>query len=99
MQRFGPDLSESELRARAHARLDAGDLPTIASNKMHAGYGSSHTCTVCGQKIVRMQVEYDVADPRTGKDLVFHLACHAVWQLECLQKLRVLAAAERSAHR
>jgi len=97
MQRFGPDLAESELRARAFERMDAGALPIIASRNIRAGYGSSSPCAVCGLKIAPIQVEYDVTDPRTGKDLMFHLACHAVWQLECLQRLREQAMAEREA--
>jgi len=77
--------------------MDAGDLPIIASKNIRAGYGSTHLCSVCGLRIAPAQVEYDVTDPRTGKDLMFHLACHALWQLECLQWLREHALTEREA--
>jgi hypothetical protein len=94
MQRFGPDLSERELRALARERMDAGDLPVVASKSIHAGYGSGNPCSVCGHGIATMQIEYDVMDPRTRRYLMFHLVCHSLWQLECLQALREQAASE-----
>jgi hypothetical protein len=94
MQRFGPDVSERELRALARERMDAGDLPVVASKSIHAGYGSGNPCSVCGHEIATMQIEYDVTDPRTRNCLMFHLVCHSLWQLECLQTLREQAATE-----
>jgi hypothetical protein len=81
----------------AHWRVScirAGDLPVVASKSIQAGYGSRNLCSVCGQEIADMQVEYNVMDPRSRKNLMFHLVCHSVWQLECLQTIREQATAE-----
>jgi hypothetical protein len=74
---------EGELRQLAREEIQGGRLPQSLSLTMWGGQGSGLPCVVCGEAIPRDQVEYEVADPRGGESLLFHLLCHTVWQLEC----------------
>ena len=84
---YGPRLSEHELRARIRQCIDDGRLPVALSQEMAAGYGSRGICDGCGEHIDSDHVEYEVTDPRDDSQLLFHLSCHAIWQLECLRRM------------
>ena len=84
---YGPRLSEQELCSRIQQRIEDGRLPVALSNSLTATYGSGDTCSGCGEPINSDQVEYDVADSRDGRQLTFHLSCHAIWQLECVRRV------------
>lgn len=79
----GPHVSEDSLRSIARQRIAAGLLPVIFPRSLQAGYGSGKHCCLCEQPIEPHQVEYEVTDDRNDHPLSFHLACHAIWQLEC----------------
>jgi hypothetical protein len=81
-------LRDGELRARIRQRIDDGRLPVMLPRRINAGYGSGHTCRACDQPITRDEVEYEVDDYRDGRPLSFHLGCHVIWQLECVQKTK-----------
>lgn len=83
-----PVLPESELHDRVLKRIENGRLPVVVSITIDAGYGQGSQCELCDQPIAADQIEYDVADPRTGKRLHFHFACHSVWQRECAFRLK-----------
>ena len=74
------------LRLRVRRLIDDGSLPPESHVQIDARYGDGSVCSACDQPITRYQVEYDSFDLCTTKSLSFHLACYAVWQLEC--KLR-----------
>jgi hypothetical protein len=82
-----PVLPESELRARVLQRIDDGRLPLAVSTHIDAGYGAGAQCDLCDQSIASDKIEYDVTDPRGGRRLHFHLACHLAWQRECARRL------------
>ena len=86
-----PVLPESELHARVLQRIDDGRLPLSMSTLIDAGYGTAARCDLCDQAIASDKIEYDVTDPRGGRRLHFHLACHLAWQRECARRLSALA--------
>lgn len=79
----GPRISDDSLRWIAHERIADGGLPVTFPHFVHAGYGSGRICRLCREPIERHQVEYEVTDDRDGRPFSLHLACHAIWQLEC----------------
>jgi hypothetical protein len=79
----GPPICDEELRSMARERIADGRLPIIFPRSMHAGYGSGTTCQVCAQPIEPFQIEYEITASPDNRLLSFHLACHAIWQLEC----------------
>ena len=83
-----PLLPERELRFRVLRRIRKGRLPIMLSTSIHAGYGRGDQCDLCDQLIASDKIECDVTDPRGGKRLHFHFACHAAWQRECALRLR-----------
>lgn len=79
----GPRVSDEHLRSLARERIADGRLPVIFSHSMQAGHGSGTRCCVCEQPIEPQHIEYEVTDYRSGAQMSFHFACHAIWQLEC----------------
>jgi hypothetical protein len=59
-------------------------LPVWLTRTVEANYGSNATCRLCEQSITPQQVEYEVRSVDHVVSLLFHLACHAAWQLECV---------------
>ena len=85
-------LSESDLHLRVLRRIEEGRLPVALSNNIYAGYGQEAQCDLCDQPITPDSVEYEVDDPRGGKSMHFHSACHSEWQQECALRLKNLPA-------
>ena len=83
-----PLLPDSELRFRVLRRIRKGRLPVTHSTTLHAGYGRGDQCDLCDQLIGLDEIGCDVTDPRGGKRLHFHFACHTAWQRECTLRLR-----------
>ena len=83
-----PVLPESELRFRVLQHIDGGRLPVMLSTRIDAGYGTRAPCALCEQPIAADKIEYDVTDPRNGRRLHFHFACHSAWQRECARRMR-----------
>jgi hypothetical protein len=79
----GTVLPESELRALARWRIDAGRLPLMRPDQIIAGYGRANTCCVCNQLIEPTKIEYEVETPDKLRRLIFHFACYVIWQREC----------------
>ena len=79
----GPRIPDDRLRALARERIADGRLPMIFSHSIEAGHGSGAPCCLCEERIESQHIEYDVTDPRDDRQLCFHMACHAIWQLEC----------------
>lgn len=77
----GPCISDAILRSMAQQRIADGRLPVIFADSVQAGQGSGATCRLCELTIDEQHIEYEVTHP--GGPLTFHLACHAIWQLEC----------------
>ena len=83
-----PVLPESELRLRAIERIDDGRLPCVFATRIDAGYGTGVVCNLCDQAIAPDKIEYDITEPKNGRCMHFHFACHAVWQRECGRRLK-----------
>ena len=81
-------VPESTVRALVLQRIEDGRLPLALSTQIDAGYGTGVHCDLCDQPIGAEKVEYDVTDPRSGRRLHFHFACHAAWQRECALRVR-----------
>ena len=91
---YGLSLTD-ELRSRVRERIEDRRLPVALSRDMWAGYGSGRMCCVCDDGISSDSVEYEVTDPRNGAQLVFHLSCHAIWQLECVRRIDQRSGGDR----
>ena len=84
----GPGLSHDELRSKAVEQIEAGQLPVLTpSERLYAGYGSDEPCNLCGEPIGAKQVAYDVNESSCARNLIFHVVCYSVWQLECSSRL------------
>jgi|GEM_PF-917307 len=73
-----------DLRAAAREKIAAGELPSLAPLQLYAGHGEGQSCALCGAEVEPQDVLYEV-EMSQGGTLWFHLACHAAWQLECVQ--------------
>lgn len=82
----GPRLSLN-LRSMAGERIRDGRLPVKFSLVVDAVYGAGASCSVCEHPIEQHRVRYEEADAQNGESMMFHLACHAAWQLECLKHM------------
>jgi hypothetical protein len=86
---------ELYLRRTARECLESGRLPRMHSQCIWGGYGRGDVCSLCGEPIGSTEVEFEVPEPEDvtvhddyghtapGTAFRFHIACHAVWQLEC----------------
>lgn len=72
----GTPLSDDDLRLIARAGIAEGRLPLLMSHSAQASYGSGIRCSLCERPIAQRHIEYEVPDPRDGRPLSFHLACH-----------------------
>jgi hypothetical protein len=75
-------LTENEraLFALARERITQGILPGAVPPSVWAGAGSQSKCSLCGETIEPVQVEYELKGS-AGAMFHFHLRCHAIWQL------------------
>ena len=73
-------LDERALYARALEGIRTGELPGKPPKSVWAGNGGGDLCVLCGKHVRSNDVEYEVQDS-TGRVFLFHLRCHAVWQL------------------
>jgi hypothetical protein len=71
---------ERVLHGIAVERIRTGELPDHAPKQVWGGNGGGDPCALCGRRIGRSELEYELLD---GADRVFlfHLRCHAIWQL------------------
>ena len=60
-------------------------LPTEIPKSIWAFRGTGKPCSLCGQVIDPVEMEYELEAPVGGgaaSTFRFHLRCHALWQLE-----------------
>jgi hypothetical protein len=75
---------EQQLRVIARERIAKAELPCEPTSRMWGGYGTGQLCSLCRDPIQPDQIEYEVERMAAGRDnLLFHLVCQSVWQLEC----------------
>jgi hypothetical protein len=69
------------LMDRATERIEAGDLPAEFSGTTHAGDGSDGPCSLCGEKIEKSKIEYEIQWRKKDVPCVvrFHLECFQAW--------------------
>ena len=84
---YGSHASEARLRWKAATRITDEQLPVVFPAFIHPQHGSDGKCQVCGRRIDRYRIEYQVTDPRDGYELAFHLLCYRAWQFECRRVL------------
>lgn len=78
---------EQHLRVMARERIAKGDLPCEPVARIWGGYGTGQLCALCRDPIQRDQIEYEVERMPAGRDnLLFHMICQSVWQLECANR-------------
>jgi hypothetical protein len=79
---------ETVLRRVARDRIEKGQLPHVVPPRMWGGKGAGRRCSLCDKPIGPDEMELEVEQHSAGKAeaaLSFHVACHALWQLECAQ--------------
>lgn len=74
---------DTELQLRIKQLIGDGKLPWWMPARICAGHGDEKVCVACDRQIAKEDIEYEVHDERTGRQLNFHLDCCAVWQTEC----------------
>jgi hypothetical protein len=70
---------EKLLHEKAIAAVRLGVLPDHAPTRVWSGNGAGHPCALCGKRIGRGAVEYQVLD-RADRVFLLHLRCHAIWE-------------------
>lgn len=81
-------IRNTELQLRVTQLIGNGKLPHWMPARIGAGHDDRNVCVACDRRIARDDIEYDVDDERTGRQLTFHLDCCAVWQRECARATR-----------
>ena len=71
---------EAALHAQAIACIETGELPGEAAKATWAGNGGGDPCALCRRRIRKCEVEYEIQDI-ADRVFLFHLQCHAIWQL------------------
>jgi hypothetical protein len=79
--------NEAQMRALARKILKAGKIPRRDPDRTWGGSGVEMPCTICGERITRDQVEYELQfshdGANTGLDRFhLHLRCFAAWEME-----------------
>lgn len=76
---------ELELEKTALDLIRRRLLPAEVPKSIWAFPGTGKPCSLCGQAIDSMEMEYELEAPVDGgtpNTFRFHLRCHALWQLE-----------------
>jgi hypothetical protein len=81
---------ERALHTLARERIQKGELPDQAPKSSWAGNGGGDPCALCGKRIGRQEVKYEVQDS-ADRVFLFHLRCHAIWQLALSAPARTCA--------
>lgn len=81
-------IRNTELQLRVTQLIGNGKLPHWMPARIGAGHDDRNVCVACDRRIASDDIEYDVDDERTGRQLTFHLDCCAVWQRECARATR-----------
>ncbi len=78
---------ESELRRLARERIVRGTLHSEPVLRVWGGKGDGRPCSLCLQRILAHEVEYDVIVGEQA--LHFHMLCHGAWQLESVRAMEL----------
>jgi hypothetical protein len=70
---------ERLLHEKAIEGTRLGLLPDHAPTRVWTGNGAGDPCGLCGKRIGRGKVEYQVLD-RADRVFLFHLRCRAIWE-------------------
>jgi hypothetical protein len=76
-------IRDTELQLRIKQLIGIGKLPWWMPARIGTGHGDGNVCVACARQIAKEDIEYEVHDGRTGRQLNFHLDCCAVWQRAC----------------
>jgi len=78
---------ERMLREKAQEAIRSGTLPTGKPDRMFGGPGNGSACAVCGERVMREQMELEIEfnrhDTTPGLDTYhLHPPCFAAWEFE-----------------
>jgi hypothetical protein len=85
----GMTMSDEDiLRQRAREAILAGKLPQRRPERIWAGPGFGHRCTICDRPVARDDVEYELEFARDRVDRGransrVHFSCLVAWESEC----------------
>ncbi|MDB6089538.1 MAG: hypothetical protein JWN85_2322 [Gammaproteobacteria bacterium] len=80
-------MDESTVRQKARSALESGNLPNRPADRMWGGPGSGGDCAVCGQRVTREEMSFDLefsgdGAPRGSVNHELHMRCFAAWEFE-----------------
>jgi len=70
------------IRRRVREMITTGELPCDDLAGLWAGMGDGKRCAACAAPIGAREVEYEV-NLTSGKKVLLHQPCHAIWLQEC----------------
>ena len=70
------------IRRRVREMITTGALPCDDLAGLWADMGDGKRCAACTEPIGAGEVEYEV-NLTSGKKVLLHQACHAIWLQEC----------------
>ena len=79
--------NEQQIRELARKVLQAGTIPRRDPDRTWGGIGVDMTCTICGHRIPRDQMEYELQFSHDGANpgldrFHLHLRCFSAWEME-----------------
>jgi hypothetical protein len=80
-------MDAQALRRLARRRLERGDLPDVAPQRICVNAGDGGQCSLCGEPIRRPEPEYELHFELghagvLGVPCRFHSRCHTIWEQE-----------------
>jgi hypothetical protein len=80
-------LDEPIVREKAREAIRAGELPTRLPDRTWGGPGIGEPCTICGERIKRDQLEFEIQFAHDGarpelERFHVHVRCFAAWEFE-----------------
>jgi hypothetical protein len=74
----------ARLMKDARAAIDAGRIPSRHADQMWGGSGSGGVCAICGHRLERTDVEYELDFTDRGRAASYHVhvSCCMAWEAE-----------------
>jgi hypothetical protein len=75
-------MEDNAVRRRIREMITTGALPCEDPPHLWAGHGDGKRCAGCAERITSGDIEYEAA-LTSGKMILLHRRCYAIWQEEC----------------
>ncbi len=75
---------QNEILAKALRQIRAGKIPRTEPKQEFGGPGENIPCDICGEPIVRPQIEIEAVYPEAGS-FFFHVSCMTALRAACAE--------------